>query len=102
MKKRTLSQTSIDGGGNDDQYKKARNDGAKPVYNRIASREEAAAVDSDPPLEKLLKAVENNSSSIGDRKKGECVVYWMRMEDLRSGSRQLSFTLSSDTTNRAH
>ncbi len=59
MKKRNLSQTSVAGGEDGDQYKKARN-GAKTVYNRIATKEDAAAVDNDLPLEKLLKAVEVN------------------------------------------
>ncbi|KLO14947.1 hypothetical protein SCHPADRAFT_825455 [Schizopora paradoxa] len=83
MKKRTLSQASIDGGGNDDQYKKARNGEAKPVYNRIASKEEAAAVDANPPLEILSRVLKKNGASVKDVKKGECVAYWMRMEDLR-------------------
>jgi hypothetical protein len=49
--------------------------------NKIATPEAAAAVDHDPPLQKLLEAVKNGVSKPA---KGECVVYWMRLEDLRS------------------
>lgn len=45
-------------------------------------------MDEDPPLDKLM-ALMSSSSSGKERKdveKGESVVYWMRMEDLRSES----------------
>ncbi|RDB22583.1 Deoxyribodipyrimidine photo-lyase [Hypsizygus marmoreus] len=48
--------------------------------NKIATAEAAAAVDADPPLPKLLKAVEH---SLNEPTKGESIVYWMRMGDLR-------------------
>ncbi|KAJ7781112.1 DNA photolyase, FAD-binding/Cryptochrome [Mycena metata] len=55
---------------------------------KIASSEAAAAVDSDPPLSKLLKVVEDGKAT---RKSGQSVVYWMRMGDLRiSDNRALS------------
>jgi deoxyribodipyrimidine photo-lyase len=48
---------------------------------KIATVDAAAAVDSDTPLSKLLKAVED----VGKKSKAtESVVYWMRMGDLRS------------------
>lgn len=51
------------------------------MYNKIATAENAAAVDADPLLPKLLNAVAGTSACEG---KGACVVYWMRLEDLRS------------------
>ncbi|KAJ7047244.1 FAD binding domain of DNA photolyase-domain-containing protein [Mycena alexandri] len=55
---------------------------------KLASSEAAAAVDSDPPLSKLLKAVGDGKATL---KSGRSVVYWMRMGDLRiSDNRALS------------
>lgn len=51
------------------------------MYNKIATYENAKAVDENPPLDILLNAVEHG---IKKPEKGESVVYWMRMEDLRS------------------
>jgi deoxyribodipyrimidine photo-lyase len=48
----------------------------------VASPEAAAAADADPPLKKLLRALENVSNV--SPKSGDAVVYWMRMEDMRS------------------
>lgn len=48
---------------------------------KVASPEAAAAADSDPPLKKLLRALENVSNV--SPKSGDAVVYWMRMEDMR-------------------
>lgn len=50
---------------------------------KIATKDAAAALDSDPPLSKLLAAVENG---VKKPKKGASVIYWMRMNDLRSES----------------
>jgi len=47
---------------------------------KIASSEAASAVDADPPLPKLLKAVEDG---VKNPPKTSAVVYWMRMSDLR-------------------
>ncbi|KAK7060513.1 DNA photolyase phr1 [Paramarasmius palmivorus] len=56
--------------------------------SKVATAKAAAAVDADPPLPKLLQAVKDGVSK---PKKGECVVYWMRMADLRiSDNRALS------------
>ncbi|KAJ7684059.1 DNA photolyase, FAD-binding/Cryptochrome [Mycena rosella] len=55
---------------------------------KIASSAAAAATDADPPLLKLLKAVKDG---VPTPKKGDSVVYWMRMGDLRiSDNRALS------------
>lgn len=53
---------------------------ARPLYNKVATAENAAAVDGNPPLRMLLGAVENG---VKNPKMGESAVYWMRMEDLR-------------------
>jgi len=50
-------------------------------YNKIASFENAAAVDNDPPLPKLLDTMKKQSKPSKD---GDAVVYWMRMQDMRS------------------
>lgn len=47
---------------------------------KIASPEAAAAVDADPPLPKLLTAVED---CVKNPPKGSAIMYWMRMSDLR-------------------
>jgi deoxyribodipyrimidine photo-lyase len=49
--------------------------------NKFATAENAAAVVSDPPLSKLLEGVQNE---LKNPAKGDSVVYWMRMSDLRS------------------
>ncbi|KAE9397142.1 hypothetical protein BT96DRAFT_966300 [Gymnopus androsaceus JB14] len=47
---------------------------------KVASAQNAAAVDAEPPLAKLLEAVKGQNQQV---KKGKAVVYWMRMADLR-------------------
>jgi deoxyribodipyrimidine photo-lyase len=49
--------------------------------NYIASAENAAQVDADPPLQSLLKAA---SASLKTVEGTEAIVHWMRMADLRS------------------
>ncbi|KAF8897650.1 DNA photolyase, FAD-binding/Cryptochrome [Infundibulicybe gibba] len=59
-----------------------------PVLNKVATPEAAAAVDADPPLPKLLKAIQNG---IKTPDIGSSIIYWMRMADLRiSDNRALS------------
>ncbi|KDQ64618.1 hypothetical protein JAAARDRAFT_116599 [Jaapia argillacea MUCL 33604] len=48
--------------------------------NKIATKENAVKADAEPPLRMLLKALE---TVVKNPKKGDAVVYWMRMEDLR-------------------
>ncbi|THH14880.1 hypothetical protein EW146_g5514 [Bondarzewia mesenterica] len=50
------------------------------VHNKISTKEAAAKVDADRPLPKLLNAIQH---TIENPKKGDAVVYWMRMEDMR-------------------
>ncbi|ORX40843.1 DNA photolyase, FAD-binding/Cryptochrome [Kockovaella imperatae] len=47
---------------------------------KVATAEVAAKVDEDPPLDQLMRLV---SESEKDVQKGDSVVYWMRMEDVR-------------------
>lgn len=51
------------------------------VPRKVAHAEVAAAVDARPPLSQLLKVAKETESQT---EKGRCVVYWMRMGDLRS------------------
>ncbi|KAI0307298.1 DNA photolyase, FAD-binding/Cryptochrome [Multifurca ochricompacta] len=48
---------------------------------RVSSPQAAAAVDADPPLGKLLSALENISTN--SIKIGDAIAYWMRMQDMR-------------------
>ena len=50
----------------------------------MATAEVAAKVDEDPPLDQLTRLLNESKKDVD---KGESVVYWMRMEDLRSESR---------------
>ncbi|CAK5275506.1 unnamed protein product [Mycena citricolor] len=47
---------------------------------KITTAEIGASVDANPPLSLLLQAVANGAKK---HRKGDCVVYWMRMGDLR-------------------
>lgn len=47
----------------------------------FATADNAAAVDANPPLSRLLEAVRDAVDVPG---KGDAVVYWMRMADIRS------------------
>jgi deoxyribodipyrimidine photo-lyase len=47
---------------------------------KVATAEDAARVDANPPLGQLVRLLEQSKKA----EKGECVVYWMRMEDMRS------------------
>lgn len=64
--------------------KKSRHSEQSQMYNKIATAENAATVDKNPPLGILLQAVADGVEDVG---KGSSVVYWMRMEDLRSAYR---------------
>jgi deoxyribodipyrimidine photo-lyase len=47
---------------------------------KVATAEDAARVDANPPLDQLMKLQQQPKDKVA---KGECVVYWMRMEDMR-------------------
>ena len=50
---------------------------------KIATAEDAARVDKDPPLDQLMRLLKADAPKT---EKGESVVYWMRMEDMRGMS----------------
>lgn len=50
---------------------------------KIATAEDAARVDKDPPLDQLMRLLKDDAPKT---EKGDSVVYWMRMEDMRSKS----------------
>lgn len=64
----------------------------KFLPNKIASAEVAAQVDHDQPLFKLLDEVQHH---VKNPAKGDAVVYWMRMQDMRSTSWQSLHTLTA-------
>jgi hypothetical protein len=47
---------------------------------KVATAEVAAKVDEDPPLDQLLRLLQQKHEKV---EKGESVVYWMRLEDIR-------------------
>ena len=61
--------------------KRSRTTATSFAPRKVATAKNAAAVDANPPLGKLLEAVKNQNTKV---KKGNAVVYWMRMADLRS------------------
>ncbi|KIY74171.1 hypothetical protein CYLTODRAFT_340648 [Cylindrobasidium torrendii FP15055 ss-10] len=65
--------------------------------NKVATQEAAAQVDENPPYTMLLEAAKTFMVKPG---KGDCVVYWMRMGDLRvSDNRALSLASDQAQTN---
>lgn len=68
----------------DNASKRLRPAGPKPFNPiKIATPEAAAAADANPPFKQLSKALGN---TVKNPAKGDCIVYWMRMHDLRSKS----------------
>jgi deoxyribodipyrimidine photo-lyase len=59
---------------------------------KVASASAASAIDTNPPLPTLLQAVREGVKTPA---KGDCVVYWMRMADLRSMSNLFPHALHS-------
>lgn len=51
----------------------------------VATAEAAAAADAHPPLATLMELQE---AALPQAQAGDCVAYWMRMEDLRGTSLQ--------------
>ncbi|KAK4689672.1 deoxyribodipyrimidine photo-lyase, partial [Tremellales sp. Uapishka_1] len=79
---------SPEGGGvaGSSDRKKFKN--AYEIKGKIAREDVAAAVDADPPLAQLFRLQETKGPDV---EKGESVVFWMRMEDVRiEDSRGLS------------
>ncbi|KAJ3558371.1 hypothetical protein NM688_g965 [Phlebia brevispora] len=59
--------------------KRTRTD-VKFLPNKIATAENASKADKDPPFLQLLEYVK---STVKTPSKGEAIVYWMRMQDMR-------------------
>ncbi len=51
------------------------------MHTKIATAHNAAAVDAHPPLQTLLDAAHRSAH---ESDTGSAVVYWMRMQDMRS------------------
>lgn len=89
MSKRVLSRASSSASSHSSvdhvRKRKRRGEGNQPAPgfspNYIASAENAAQVDADPPLQTLLKT---SSGSLKTVEGTEAIVHWMRMADLRS------------------
>jgi deoxyribodipyrimidine photo-lyase len=59
------------------------------LEGKVATAEDAARLDSNPPLAQLNSLMQD----LKDVGKGESVVYWMRMEDMRCEPVMLSITI---------
>ena len=89
MSKRVLSRASsvASSHSSTEHARKRRREGeanqSTPGFNPnyVATAEDAALVDADPPLQKLLKAASVSPKSVRGT---EAVIHWMRMADLRS------------------
>ena len=57
-----------------------RLEGADEKGGKVATAEDAARVDADPPLDQLMRLLKEECPKVEN---GESVVYWMRMEDMR-------------------
>ncbi|TFK75796.1 hypothetical protein BDN72DRAFT_867555 [Pluteus cervinus] len=94
MPKRALSPESRSApqGASDVTHKRQKPAPAfEPV--KVASADAAAAVDRHPPLPQLLKAVREG---VQKPLKGTCIVYWMRMADIRiTDNKALSLAASA-------
>ncbi|KAJ6539467.1 DNA photolyase, FAD-binding/Cryptochrome [Mycena capillaripes] len=94
MSKRTLSPSASQSASV--SSKRVRTSAAF-LPKKIASFDAAAAVDSDLPLLKLLKAVKDGQPKL---RGGDSVVYWMRMGDLRlADNRALSLASANAKKN---
>ncbi|TCD68221.1 hypothetical protein EIP91_011393 [Steccherinum ochraceum] len=76
--------------------KRTKND-TKFLPNKIASAEVAAKVDHDQPLFKLLDEVQHH---VKNPTKGDGVVYWMRMQDMRIND-NTALSLASEHAQKA-
>lgn len=91
------TKRQVDSDREDPQPKKLKtgkeNKTTPKVYNRIASLDSATTANKNPPvaeLQNVLKGVKAPDTV----DPGACVVYWMRMEDLRSASSSIALFTS--------
>ncbi|WRT70869.1 uncharacterized protein IL334_007868 [Kwoniella shivajii] len=73
-------QSPQGGGVAGEQGNKVKHKNAYEIKGKIATAEDAARADEDPPLNQLERLIEKGQKQV---EKGDCVVYWMRMEDMR-------------------
>ncbi|WWC72736.1 uncharacterized protein I206_106700 [Kwoniella pini CBS 10737] len=71
---------SPEGGGVAGEKGSKKKKNAYAIKGKIATEEDAARTDEDPPMNQLERLIENGHKDV---EKGESVVYWMRMEDVR-------------------
>ncbi|OCF35932.1 hypothetical protein I317_00453 [Kwoniella heveanensis CBS 569] len=76
----TKREHSPEGGGVAGARETKRHKNAYEIKGKVATYEDAARTDEDPPLDQLTRLLENGQEDVP---KGDCVVYWMRMEDMR-------------------
>jgi len=73
----------------------ARKERVEDMYNKIATFENANRVRQDPPVAKLQQTIRDaKKEAVEDP--GRCVVYWMRMQDMRGKPYLWSEPLSVD------
>lgn len=90
---RSNSPTVLKRAASDDSMKPAVSTGAQSMKktrrdveflpNKIATAENAAKADKNPPFVQLTQCMNSTLKTAGG---GESVVYWMRMEDMRCTS----------------
>lgn len=88
----TKRQSDSDGEGSLSKTLETGNDHRptpKKVYNGIASLDNAIAANKNPPVAQLQNALKSIKTP-DTVEPGACVVYWMRMEDLRSTSSSIA------------
>ncbi|KAF8238795.1 hypothetical protein L208DRAFT_1240741 [Tricholoma matsutake] len=76
---------------NTTSFKRSRTTHSTFSPNKVASPSAAASVDTNPPLHTLLQVVYKGAKVPA---KGDCVVYWMRMADLRISDNRALFMAS--------
>lgn len=82
-----MPKRSAEDSSDSSSVKKERKE-VSTMYNKIATFENAKAVTDNPPLDILLNAMKDG---LKKPEKGKAVVYWMRMDDIRS---MKSFTIA--------
>ncbi|KAJ1308941.1 hypothetical protein OPQ81_004624 [Rhizoctonia solani] len=53
------------------------------IHGKIATSQNAARADEHPPLHRLQNAISEHKSQLKNVAKGDSIIYWMRMEDMR-------------------
>ncbi|WVR08725.1 hypothetical protein IAU60_005783 [Kwoniella sp. DSM 27419] len=80
---RGTKRHSPEGGGVAGARDVKRHKNAYEIKGKVATAEDAARADEDPPLNQLMRLLEKGQKEV---EKGDSVVYWMRMEDVRNNT----------------